>query len=158
MSNFDKALSLLSCDVNQSIMYYWREKKTDRWGRLYCISSIGCWLNFDTYRYISKNLNIMKKVNIFCHSFQKVKPIYNIDSLHRVKYFKPLFLEILMILILMILTQCLRKLEYYIRSIKQGYFQHKCQASEKFISMHSILGWTSFCMNYCINAASHGGD
>ncbi len=35
------------------------------------------------------------KVNIFCHSFQKVKPIYYIDSLHRVKYFKPLFLEFL---------------------------------------------------------------
>ncbi len=30
----------------------------------------------NAYRYISKNLNIMKKVNIFCHSFQKVKPIY----------------------------------------------------------------------------------
>ncbi len=27
-------------------------------------------------------LNITKKVNIFCHSFQKVKPIYYIDSLH----------------------------------------------------------------------------
>ncbi len=41
----------------------------------------------------------MKKVNIFCHSFQKVKPIYYIYiyiySLHRVKYFKPLFLEML---------------------------------------------------------------
>ncbi len=24
-----------------------------------------------------------------------------------------------------------------------------------FISMHSILGWASFCMNYCINAAWH---
>ncbi len=23
-------------------------------------------------------------------------------------------------------------------------------------SMHSILGWASFCMNYCINAAWHG--
>ncbi len=34
------------------------------------------------YRYISKNKNIMKKLNIFCHSFQKVKPIYYIDSLH----------------------------------------------------------------------------
>ncbi len=39
----------------------------------------------------------MKKVNIFCHSFQKVKPIYYVDLLHRVKYFKPLFLDILMI-------------------------------------------------------------
>ncbi len=27
-----------------------------------------------------------------------------------------------------------------------------------FISMHSILGWASFCMNYCINAAWHGGN
>ncbi len=34
------------------------------------------------YRYISKNYNIMKKVDIFCPSFQKVKPIYYIDSLH----------------------------------------------------------------------------
>ncbi len=25
-----------------------------------------------------------------------------------------------------------------------------------FISIHSILGWASFCMNYCINAAWHG--
>ncbi len=40
----------------------------------------------------------MKKVNIFCHSFQKVKPICYIDSLHIVKYFKPLLLEILMIM------------------------------------------------------------
>ncbi len=27
-----------------------------------------------------------------------------------------------------------------------------------FISMHSILDWVSFCMNYCINAAWHGGN
>ncbi len=27
-----------------------------------------------------------------------------------------------------------------------------------FISMHSIRGWASFCMNYCINAAWHGVD
>ncbi len=26
------------------------------------------------------------------------------------------------------------------------------------ISMHSILGWASFCMNYCINVAWHGGN
>ncbi len=25
-------------------------------------------------------------------------------------------------------------------------------------SMHSILGWSSFCMNYCINAAWHGDN
>ncbi len=27
-----------------------------------------------------------------------------------------------------------------------------------FISMHSILGWAFFCINYCINAAWHGGN
>ncbi len=27
-----------------------------------------------------------------------------------------------------------------------------------FISMHSILGWAFFCMNYCINAAWRGGN
>ncbi len=26
------------------------------------------------------------------------------------------------------------------------------------ISMHSILGWASFCMNDCINAPWHGGS
>ncbi len=36
---------------------------------------------------------------------------------------------------------------------------NKCHVSENmFISMHSILGRGSFCMNYCINAAWHGGD
>ncbi len=39
-------------------------------------------LSVVVYRYISKNLNIVKKVNIFCHSFQKVKPMYYIDSFH----------------------------------------------------------------------------
>ncbi len=38
-----------------------------------------CYLH---YRYISKNVNIVKKVNIFCHSFQKGKPIYYIYSLN----------------------------------------------------------------------------
>ncbi len=47
--------------------------------------------------------------------------------------------------------------EYYIRSIKKGYFKQKCQASEKYVH-HSILSWASFCMNYCINAAWHGDD
>ncbi len=50
------------------------------------------------YIYTQLKLNIMKNVSVFCHSFQKVKPIYYIDSLHRVKYFKPLFLEMLMIM------------------------------------------------------------
>ncbi len=45
-----------------------------------------------------KKIEYHEKGQYFCHSFQKVKPIYYIDSLHRVKYFKPLFLEILMIM------------------------------------------------------------
>ncbi len=42
---------------------------------------------------------------------------------------------------------------------KKGYFKQKCQASEKYEHVqHSILVWVSFCMNYCINAAWHGGN
>ncbi len=63
------------------------------------------YIRTDTQRYIKKKVNIMKKVNIFCHSFQKVKPIYYIDLLHRVKYFKPLFLEILIIMAYRMKTQ-----------------------------------------------------
>ncbi len=41
----------------------------------------------------------MKKVNIFCHSFQKVKPIYYIDSLHiEGNISSRLFIEMLMIM------------------------------------------------------------
>ncbi len=42
---------------------------------------------------------------------------------------------------------------------KKGYFKQKYQASEKYEHVqHSILGWASFCMNYCINAVWHGGN
>ncbi len=55
--------------------------------------------------------------------------------------------------------QCLRKLEYYTRSIKNDILNRKVRLLKSmFISMHSILGWASFCMNYCINAAWHGGN
>ncbi len=46
-----------------------------------------------------KKCEYHEKGQYFCHSFQKVKPIYYIDSLHIVKYFKPLFLGILMIML-----------------------------------------------------------
>ncbi len=43
--------------------------------------------------------------------------------------------------------------------IKKGYFKQKCQASGKYVHLYApILGWASFCMNYCINAAWHGGN
>ncbi len=55
--------------------------------------------------------------------------------------------------------QCLRKLEYYIRSIKKDILNRNVRLLKiMLISMHSILGWASFCMNYCINAAWHGGN
>ncbi len=38
---------------------------------------------------------------------------------------------------------------------KKGYFKQKYQASEKYVHFHAQLGWASFCMNYCINAAWH---
>ncbi len=52
----------------------------------------------NSYRHIKKKNEYHEKGQFFGPSFQKVKPIYYIDSLHRVKYFKPLFLEILMIM------------------------------------------------------------
>ncbi len=36
--------------------------------------------SWDIHLHLKKKLNIMKKVYIFCHSFQKVKSIYYIDS------------------------------------------------------------------------------
>ncbi len=78
------------------------------------------------------------------------------------KYFKPLFLEIDDYGLQIMKTQnsvCLRKLEYYIRSIKKDILTRNVKLLKSmFISMHSILGRGSFCMNYCINAAWHGGD
>ncbi len=51
------------------------------------------------------------------------------------------------------------QLEYYIRSIKKDILNRNVRLLKSmFISMHSILGWGSFCMNDCINAASHRGD
>ncbi len=47
------------------------------------------------YKGTSNKILYYEKSQYFCHSFQKVKPTYYIDSLHRVKYFKALFLEIL---------------------------------------------------------------
>ncbi len=55
--------------------------------------------------------------------------------------------------------QYLRKCEYYIRSIKNYILNRNVRILKSmFISMHSILVWASFSMNYCINAAWHGGN
>ncbi len=42
---------------------------------------------------------------------------------------------------------------------KKGYFKQKCQASEKYVHFYALNTWLGLlCMNYCINAAWHGGD
>ncbi len=78
---------------------------------------------------------------------------------HRVKYFKPLFLEILMIM-----TETQNSVSQKIRilhKINTFYFilnRNVRLLKSMFISMHSILGWASFYINYCINAAWHGDN
>ncbi len=54
----------------------------------------------------------------------------------------------------------LNKLEYFIRSIKKNILVN-CWPSGKYVHllyMYSILGRGSFCFNYCLNSAWHGGD
>ncbi len=87
----------------------------------------------------------MKKVNILCHSFQKVKPIYYIDSLHIEWNISSLhFLKLWWLWLADSenpIIQCLRKFEYYIRSIKKGYFKQKYQASEKYFNFYALSTW-----------------
>ncbi|MEQ2289599.1 hypothetical protein AMECASPLE_034763 [Ameca splendens] len=46
-----------------------------------------------------------------------------------------------------------------LHKVKIRYFKQKCQASEKYLYFYALSwGWGFFCMNYCINAAWHGGD
>ncbi len=63
-----------------------------------------------------------------CHSFQKVKPIYYIDALH---------------------------IEWNISSLYFLTFWWLWLTDNE---KTKFSGWASFCMNYCINAAWHGGD
>ncbi len=41
---------------------------------------------------------------------------------------------------------------------KKDIFNRNVRLLKSMFTMHSILGWGSFCMNYCINAAWHGGN
>ncbi len=117
------------------------------------IQSIWIWC-CTIYRYISKNVNIVKKVDIFCHSFQKMKPIYYRLITHRVKYNPNLTLTLFWSVDdeIRILHKINKNIYIYIlnRNVRL--------LKSMFISMHSILGWTSFCMNYCINAVWHEGN
>ncbi len=98
--------------------------------------------------YIQVHLKIIEyheKCQYLCHSFQKVKPIYYIDSIHIEWNISSLyFLKFWWLW----LTdnenpkiQCLRNVEYYIRSIKKGYFKQKCQASEKYVYFYALNTW-----------------
>ncbi len=52
------------------------------------------------------------------------------------------------------------KLEYFIRPIKNTFLVN-CWPFGKYVHllyMYSILGRGSFCFNYCLNSAWHGGD
>ncbi len=53
-----------------------------------------------------------------------------------------------------------QQIEYFIRPIKQ-FVLVNCWPSGKYVNllyMYSILGRGSFCFNYCLNSAWHGGD
>ncbi len=54
----------------------------------------------------------------------------------------------------------LNKLEYFIRPIKKNVLVNCCPSGKyvHLLYMYSILGRGSFCFNYCLNSAWHGGD
>ncbi len=105
------------------------------------------YINIALYTATSKKkMNIMKKVNIFCHSFQKVKPIYYIDSLNIEWNISSLyFLKFWWLWLTdnenskFSVSENLHNTEYYIRSIKMGYFKQKCQASEKYVHFYAWI-------------------
>ncbi len=92
----------------------------------------------------------MKKVNIFCHSFQKVKPIYYIDSLRIEGNISSLyFLNIIIIIYFddcgLQIMKTPNSVSHKIRILhminKKGYFKQKCQASEKYVDFYALNTW-----------------
>ncbi len=79
----------------------------------------------------------MKKVNIFCHSFQKGKPIYYIDSIFQA--FISWNFDDYDLQITKTQNSVSRKIWILHKINKKGHFKLKSQ----FISMHSILGLIS---------------
>ncbi len=108
----------------------------------------------------------MKKVNIFWHISESETHILYRFITHRVQYFKPLFLTILMIMtyfMIMIMITTKNAVSQKIRILhkinKMDILNRNVRLLKSILLyMHSTLGWASFCMNYCINAAWHGGD
>ncbi len=111
--------------------------------------------------HLKKKLNIMKSSIFFVTNF-KVKPIYYIDSLHIEWNISSLYFLKFWWLWLTYNESpkfSLRKFEYYIRSIKNYILNRNVRLLKSMlISRHSILSWASFCFNYCINVAWHGGN
>ncbi len=57
------------------------------------------------------------------------------------------------------LIQYLKKLEYFLKDKSKKDFQNRnVQDVQVGLIMHLILGWGSFCTNYCFSAAWYGGD
>ncbi len=102
----------------------------------------------------------MKKGHYFCQSFQKVKPIYYIDSFHIFQAFISWHFDDYGLQI----TKTQNSVSWKIwilhkNKIKRDIINRNVRLLKSmFISMHSILGWGSFCMNYCVNVAWHGVD
>ncbi len=93
------------------------------------------------YRYIKKKMNIMKNVNIFCHSFQKEKPIYYIDSLHRVIYFKAFIswhFDDYGLQIMETQNSVSQKMRILHKINKKEYFKQKCHVH--FYALNTWLG------------------
>ncbi len=102
---------------------------------------------FSLHTRTSKKKSVSWKRSLISESETRI--LYRFIA-HRVKYFKPLFLEILMNMAYRKLKpkiQCLRKFEYYIKSIKKDILKRNVRLLKSmFISMHSI------------NVAWHGGS
>ncbi len=84
-----------------------------------------------------------KRFKIFFHSFQKVKPIFYIDSLHIEWNISSLyFLKFWWLYLTDNENSKFSVSENWnITSIKKGYFKQKCQASEKYVHFYALNTW-----------------
>ncbi len=111
--------------------------------------------------HLKKKLNIMKKVNIFCHSFQKGKSIYYIDSLHIEWNISSLYFLKFWWLWLpenenpkLSVSENWHLILHKIN--KKGYFKQKCQASEKYAHFYALntFAWITALMMRGMEAIS----
>ncbi len=84
----------------------------------------------------------MKKVNIFCLSFQKVRPIYYVDSLHIEWNISSLYLLKFWWLWLTDNENPKFSVSENVNiTYKKVYFKQKCQASEKYVHFYALNTW-----------------